>query len=156
MDIGSDNKYPANKLSNFTRREFVFDGVNISSMEGFLQSLKFENQNAQEITCGLIGKEAKRKGRSRNKRWKSMQRLWWKGVEYKRSSKQYQDLLDRVYLAMFEQNEDFRKCLEAAGTARFTHSIGNSNRKETVLTESEFCNRLTMLRDSRLNNGEMG
>ena len=40
------------------------------------------------------------------------------------------------------------KALEAAGPKTiFTHSIGRNNRKETVLTESEFCKRIQYLKD---------
>lgn len=147
MDIGSNNGYPAGKLSNFTAFEFIFDGVKCASVEGLLQSFKFENENAQVATCALAGFQAKKKGRGRNIYWQRMQTLWWKGVAYPRKSKEYQKLLDRAYNALYEQNETFRKTLEAAGKAIFTHSIGNSNRKQTVLTESEFCKRVQHLKD---------
>ena len=147
MDVGSRGKYPAGKLSNFTAFRFMVDGVVCESMEGFLQSLKFENSESQRATCGLVGFSAKKKGKGRNSRWKSMQTLWWNGKSYKRNSKDYQQLLDKAYNCLFEQNESFRKCLTDAGKAIFTHSIGNSNKKETVLTESEFCKRLQYLKD---------
>ena len=147
MDVGSKAKYPAGKLSNFTGFEFEFDGVKCGSMEGLLQSFKFENEDAQRQTCLLVGFQAKKKGRGRNKRWKSMQTLWWQGVSYKRDSKEYQNLLNRAYNALYTQNESFRQCLSDAKNAVFTHSIGNSNKKETVLTESEFCKRLQYLKD---------
>lgn len=147
MDVGSKNSYPAGKLSNFTAFTFVFDGVQCASMEGLLQSFKFENTESQEITCSLTGFGAKKKGSGRNTRWKSMQTLWWRGVAYPRKSKEYQRLLNRAYNALFT-NESFKEALNAAGAKTiFTHSIGNSNRKETVLTESEFCKRLQYLKD---------
>jgi len=40
MDIKSGVGYPASSLSNFSPHPFVLDGVQIASMEGFLQSLK--------------------------------------------------------------------------------------------------------------------
>lgn len=147
MDVGSNNGYPAGALSNFTANKFIFDGVECESMEGLLQSFKFENINSQMITCSLVGFKAKMKGKNRNKRWKSMQTLWWNGVSYKRDSKEYQTLLDRAYMALFNQSEKFRKCLKDAGNAIFTHSIGHNNEKETVLTEREFCSRLQRLKD---------
>ena len=62
-------------------------------------------------------------------------------------SKEYQRLLDRAYNALFE-NESFKKALDAAGPKTiFKHSIGHNNRKETVLTESEFCKRIQHLKD---------
>jgi len=105
------------------------------------------NTDSQVATCGLAGFPAKKKGRGRNKYWMSLQMLWWNGVPYKRKSKEYQVLLDRIYNALYA-NESFRKTLTAAGVKTiFTHSIGKSNKKETVLTESEFCKRLQHLKD---------
>ena len=147
MDVGSRAKYPAGKLSNFTGFEFEFDGVKCGSMEGLLQAFKFENTEAQKQTCNLVGFQAKKKGGGRNKRWQSLQTLWWKGVAYPRKSQEYQKLLDKAYNCMYRQNENFRRCLSDAGDSVFTHSIGKNNEKETVLTESEFCKRLQYLKD---------
>ena len=147
MDIGSKNSYPAGKLSNFTGFKFIFDGVECASMEGLLQGFKFENLEAQIITCGMVGYNAKKKGRGRNKRWQSLQTLWWNGKSYSRKSKDYQNLLNRAYNELYNQNEHFRKALKDAKSAIFTHSIGNNNEKETVLTEREFCYRLQYLKD---------
>lgn len=145
MDIGGNNRGVAGRLSNFTARCFTFDGVECKSMEGLLQSFKFENVEIQQYVCSLIGIFAKRKGQSRNKAWKSKQTLWWKGKPYLRKSKDYQDLLTRAYNALFE-NEKFRSDLLSTGDAVFTHSIGKNKESETVLTESEFCRQLHRLR----------
>jgi len=147
MDIGSRNSYPAGKLSNFTRFEFEVDGIKCNSMEGFLQSLKFENEETQRLMCMLVGFSAKKKGSKRNKRRKSLQTLWWKGIAYPRKSKEYQYLLNKAYNCLYTQNNYFKKCLEASGKSIFTHSIGNNKVTETVLTESEFCKRLQHLKD---------
>lgn len=48
MDIGSGNGYPSSALSNFAPHPFILDGVEIASMEGFLQSLKFKNEEMQK------------------------------------------------------------------------------------------------------------
>ncbi len=144
MNIGSGNTYPAGALSNFSPHPFELDGVEISSMEGFLQSLKFKSLEMQIEVCKLVGYAAKKKGR--NKNWQQSQTLFWKGKEIKRKTKEYQDLLDRAYEALYK-NTKFRKALTAANGATFTHSIGRSKESETVLTTREFCSRLTRLRD---------
>lgn len=151
MDIGSNNKFPAGTLSNFTANYFTFDGVECKSMEGLLQSFKFENDNSQKATCLLTGFKAKSKGKNRNKQWKRRQVLWWNGEEFDRSSKEYQWLLNRAFLSLFRQSVKFRSALTASGNSVFTHSIGNSNKRETVLTEREFCSRLQYLKDELLN-----
>lgn len=147
MDIGSGNGFPEAALSNFPPRPFVLDGVAIASMEGWLQSLKFDKPHVQEVVCALVGLAAKRRGQKRNKAWKSIQTLWWRGVAMKRDSQDFQDLLDRAYQAAFDQHEGFRKALAASGDAVLRHSIGKSKIADTVLTEREMCSRLTKLRD---------
>jgi len=81
-----------------------------------------------------------------NKNWKKKQILYWRGKEIKRKSKEYQDLLDRAYLAMFNQSEGFKKALKASIGMTLEHSIGKSKESDTVLTKSEFCKRLVYLR----------
>lgn len=144
MDIGSGNSYPSNSLSNFAPHPFELDGVLINSAEGFLQSLKFKSPEMQEEVCKLVGYAAKKKGRDKN--WQQSQTLYWRGNPIKRDSQEYQDLLDRAYTALYK-NTKFKNALDASGNAVLTHSIGKSSEKETVLTKSEFCSRLTKLRD---------
>ena len=147
MNIGSGNGYPSSALSNFAPHPFVLDGVQCASMEGFLQSLKFDKLHIQIEVCKLVGKSAKFRGKARTKNWQRVQKLWWKGVEFARDSEYYQRLLDRAYMHMCLQSESFRNALIASGDAVFTHTIGRNNPKETVLTQSEFCSRLTYLRN---------
>ena len=144
MDIGSGSGYPSCALSNFAPHPFVIDGVECASMEGFLQSLKFSNPDMQKEVCKLVGKAAKFKGK--NKKWFLTQTLYWQGKEYKRNSKEYQDLLDRAYNEL-SKNTGFKKALLATGDATLTHSIGKTRISETVLTRQEFCSRLLLIRE---------
>ena len=148
MDISSTNGYPSASLSNFSPHPFIFDGVEIASMEGFLQSLKFKNPEMQKYVCTLVGRAAKFKGK--DKKWYREQILYWQGKEFKRDSKEYQILLNRAYNALYQQNEGFRKALEASKPGILTHSIGKTKENETVLTQSEFCGRLMKLRMGKL------
>jgi predicted NAD-dependent protein-ADP-ribosyltransferase YbiA (DUF1768 family) len=146
MNIGSKSGYPSSALSNFAPHPFVFDGVECSSLEGLLQSLKFDKPHVQVEVCKLVGLEAKYRGKKRNKAWKRQQTLWWKGVPMNRHSDFYQEFLDKVYEAVYTQNEGFRRALIATGNSTLTHSIGHNDASETVLTEREFCSRLEKLR----------
>ena len=143
MDIGSGTAYPSCALSNFAPHPFEIDGVQCASMEGFLQSLKFSNPDMQRTICGLVGRAAKRAGRHKN--WQRTQILHWQGKKYARNSRGYQRLLDRAYEAMSE-NVKFRNALIASGRATLTHTIGRTSSRQTVLTRSEFCGRLTRIR----------
>ena len=145
MDIGSGNTYPSNSLSNFAPHPFEIDGIQCNSMEGFLQSLKFESEEMQKYVCTLVGYAAKKKGR--NKNWKQSQTLYWRGEAIKRDSQEYQDLLDRAYTELYK-NTKFKAALEASANSVLTHSMGKSKESETVLTTREFCSRLTKLRNN--------
>jgi len=148
MNIGSGSGYPAGNLSNFTPHPFVLDGVECNSMEGFLQSLKFKDPEMQKHVCKLTGRIAKNKGSK--KKWYKTQTLHWRGIEYPRDSKEYQDLLDRAYLAL-STNLKFRKALLASQHSVLKHTIGRSKSNMTVLTVREFCSRLTHLRTEMQN-----
>lgn len=145
MDIHSKKLYPSNELSNFAHHRFIFDGVVCESMEGLLQSLKIKTHRIQKELCQMTGIKVKRRGTKRNKFWKERQRLWWKGKEYDRHGREYQDLLDRAFDALSE-NEDFKKALLDTENSRLTHKIGESDPSKTVLTEKEFCSRLHRIR----------
>lgn len=150
MDIGSKSGYPASALSNFAPHPFVFDGVKCASMEGLLQSFKFDKPHIQVEVCKLVGLAAKRRGQKRNKAWKSVQTLWWMGQAYDRHGPEYQELLERAFGALAE-NTSFQRALLATGNSSLTHSIGRSKRSDTVLTQREFCSRLEQIR-ARLQN----
>ncbi|MBQ8218527.1 MAG: hypothetical protein IJZ79_02145 [Bacilli bacterium] len=145
MDIGSGTGYPSSALSNFAPHVFFIDGIQCNSMEGFLQSLKFKDPEMQKTVCLLVGKAAKFKGKK--KKWYRTQTLYWQGKEIARDSDEYQQLLDRAFNALSE-NEGFRKALLATGNATLTHSIGKNKINETVLTKQEFCSRLMKIRNS--------
>lgn len=153
MNIGSGNGWPSSALSNFAGHRFEFDGIERYSMEGFLQSLKFDKPHIQIEVCKLIGKAAKFRGKARNKAWRQAQSLWWKGCKICRHSIEYKNLLWAAYSCMYNQSEGFRNALTATKGMTLTHSIGSSNSSETVLTEREFVGILTRLRDRGLTNG---
>lgn len=149
MDIGSGNGYPESALSNFAPHQFEIDGITCHSMEGFLQSLKFQNPDMQAHVCTLVGKKAKFKGKK--KKWYRNQTLYWQGQEIDRHGQAYQDLLDRAFEAL-GQNQGFKKALLATQNATLTHSMGKNKAAETILTKQEFCSRLTKLRTQLQNN----
>ena len=146
MDIGSGSGYPSSNLSNFSPHGFVVDGVECASMEGFLQSLKFQNPEMQKHVCTLVGKAAKFKGKK--KKWWKTQTLYWQGEAIPRDSERYQELLDKAFNALAE-NSSFKRALLATQNATLTHNMGKKKPSETVLTKNEFTSRLTAIR-SRL------
>jgi len=144
MEIRSGNPYPAGALSNFAPHPFTFRGCEVSSMEGFLQGLKFKNPEMQLEIFKKVGIGAKRAGKGKN--WQRTQTLWFQGEPVKRDSQEYQDLLDEAYECMFAQNNKARNALLASGDAVLKHSMGSRKISDTVLTRREFCSRLTKIR----------
>jgi predicted NAD-dependent protein-ADP-ribosyltransferase YbiA (DUF1768 family) len=139
MDISSKAPWPANELSNFAAHDFIFEDEACASMEGFLQSLKFEDEDAARAIRALSGYVAKARGAERNSAWQAVQTLWWKGWALERGGLEYQALLQRAFTALYTQNAEARSALVATKAAELTHSIGVSDREITVLTSWEFC-----------------
>ena len=145
LDIKSGSRERiAAQLSNFTSRQFVFDGVPCASIEGVLQSFRFNDVEMQREVCALSGGAAKKKGQTID--WRPSQILHWQGVEYPRRSEAYQYLLDRLFLAVYIDNKSFASDLQETGNRKLIHSIGRTDPSETILTADEFCLRLTHLR----------
>lgn len=145
IDICNKSTYPANVLSNLYANKFYFEGVKCGSMEGFLQSLKCQGSCYQEETCALSGQEAKNKT---NNDWQHDQIVWWRGRAIDRQSKDFRNLIRSAYIALYQQNEEFRIALSSTKRLKLYHSRGEHDPYKTILTENEFCNILAYLRDT--------
>lgn len=145
INISSSTRGVAGSLSNFAPHPFVFDGVICNSMEGFLQSLKFENPDMQAHVASLVGRKAKFKGKK--KKWYTTQTLYWQGVAYPRESEAYTKLIERAFDA-YGQNSKVKKILLSTNNATFEHSMGKRKKSETILTRSEFVSNLTRVRSN--------
>ena len=150
VDIWSTGRYPANVLSNLCDNEFVFDGVQCGSMEGFLQSLKTKDEGYQLQICRMGGRTAKKEAEGvRLFSWRERQTVYWKGKTMPRQSEEFALLVREAYKAMFEQNQRFHDALLATKGKRLYHSRGGDDTTQTILTEKEFCKILTALREDR-------
>jgi len=145
LDIRSNGMYPSNVLSNLCSNGFRLDGVVCGSMEGFLQSLKYKEKDKQLQICSMKGGNARKRSVTS---WQTDQIVWWKGQAIDRQSEEYQKLLRRAYQAMFDQSERFRAALMSTRGVTLTHSSGEKNPYMTIITEQEFCQILTEMRDN--------
>ena len=145
IDIWSKSEYPAGVLSNLCSNGFRFDGMICGSMEGFLQSLKQKDKDKQRQICSMKGKNAKK---MTSTGWQTDQIVWWKGNPIDRQSQDFFNLVSAAYLSMFQQNERFRTALMSTRGMVLYHSHGERNPFKTILTEREFCQILTELRDN--------
>ena len=145
LDLGWRNGGLGKALSNLFPYPFELDGVRLASMEGFLQSLKFQGIEEQDMLIGLHGFKAWKIGQVGND-WREGQILWWRGVPHQRLSREYHMLVERAYNACYEQNEAFRKALFETGVDILSHDIGHHDPTMTTLTEWEYIYNMYRLR----------
>ncbi len=158
LDIYSKNPYPSCALSNFRRCSFNLDGIECSSIEGVLQSLKVlipspkedynlwvERMDLQKKICSYANNKAKREGNFLNL-FNPQRLLNWQGVSLKRESKEYQSFLKRLFEARYLADAEYRSALYDTRNFKLTHSIGKHDKSQTNLTEEEFIGMLNHLR----------
>jgi predicted NAD-dependent protein-ADP-ribosyltransferase YbiA (DUF1768 family) len=145
LDLGSRNGGLGKALSNFASYPFVMDGVQCGGIEGWLQSLKFEGLEEQEMIAVLVGYRAYKVGQVGND-WRDTQTLWWRGKAYPRLSREFHTLIERGYDACFDQNPIFRQSLFETGVDLLTHVIGHHDPTRTTLTEWEYIYNMYRLR----------
>lgn len=143
IDIVTGCGYPGDKLSNFEAYMFKVDDIICYSMEGFLQSLKFNDPEKQKEVCLLVGKQAKFKGKK--KKWWITQTLYWKGEKINRHSQNYQNLIKKAF-EQLAKNEEFKQVLLDTHNKDIRHSEGKNDPSKTILTEKEFCFHLMQTR----------
>lgn len=146
LDIKGNDKDPrVARLSNFTKRAFVFCDVACAGLEGILQALKCQDSEIQKEICALNGREAKRRGLEFDG-WKESQRLWWDDMAFDRAGREYSNLITDIYDTAYVQDASFKTDLLAIGYEDICHSIGSANMQNTVLTEVEMLYQLNRLR----------
>ena len=145
IDIWSKSKYPACVLSNLHDSIFIFEDVECHSMEGFLQSLKRQDEAKQRQICKMKGIDAKRQSSSD---WQKDQIVWWKGKNINRHSYEFFNLVTSAYTALFQQSRLFREALLSTKGKRLFHSRGKKDSHDNILKEQEFCAIIVKLRDN--------
>ena len=146
IDILSNSSDPrAARLSNFTRRSFIFRSIKCASLEGFLQSLKSHSVIEQKRICLLSGKEAKEAGQELNNYWDSAW-VYWGEDAYCRYVIDFFLLISTAYNNAYEQDPTFKDDLLATGHNELRHTIGKHDPRETILTEAEYLLQMYRLR----------
>jgi predicted NAD-dependent protein-ADP-ribosyltransferase YbiA (DUF1768 family) len=146
LDVRAGAPWPVWMLSNLSPNAFTFAGLSSASMEGLLQSLKYEDPDEAAHVRSLAGRRAKRAGRKRRDAWQRSGTLWIEGRSLDRFGPRYQRFLDGAYAALFHQCHEARRALLTTDNAVLIHSIGEADPAATVLTSAEFCERLMRLR----------
>lgn len=149
IDIRYNASWPAFALSNAVSTPFEVDGVRCESMEGFLQSLRCEDEEEQRRVCRMSGLRAKAFGKQSDKQEGYSVRhhgVYWKGVRLERNGGEYSELLRGAYRALYRSSPEFREALEETGNRRLFYTNGSGSARNSVISEKEFTTILTTLR----------
>ena len=137
INVGYKLKGPFSKvLSNLFPYEFVFDGKHLSSIETFFQGIKIKDKDTQEYIFKYSGLDSNNIKVASDFNWKESGIVHWQGKAIKRNSEEYDNLVDELYISAI-QNPLYRNVLKNANKP-IIHSIGETNKEETVFTRYEF------------------
>lgn len=137
---------PSGGLSNLYPRSFTFRGIDCGSVEGVLRGMQFPSKTIQREIASLYGHNARRAGNPES--WQENGTFYWNDEHFNRFSDYYQDFLDELYVCAFTQNKEAKNFLLSTKDAKLIHTVGRTNRNETILTVKEFCGRLTDIREA--------
>lgn len=132
-------------LSNLFPHKFVIDGVTCQSMESFIQSLRVREEFIQREICENYSGYMGYKMRLSLPDWRKKGYVYWKGKSILRDSEDYNQLVTKAYEQLFYQNLVFRYCLINHKDDVLFHTIGCTDKKETLLTQDEYISQLNKL-----------
>ncbi len=144
INVGFKIKSSLSKaLSNLFPYQFYFRGFKLNSIESFFQGIKFPNADIQKYIFTYSGTEAYHIQSVSDYNWKTSETIYWQGQPFDRESTEYKSLVDEIYISAI-QNPLYRQALKKANKY-ILHSIGKTNKKETVFTREEFEKELNIL-----------
>ena len=145
INVGYKLKGPYSKvLSNLFPYEILFRGKHLNSIETFFQGIKFKDVNMQNYVLKYSGLDSNNIKVASDFDWKETGIVYWQGTAIKRDSKEYDDLVDELYISAI-QNPLYRSVLKNC-EKNIIHSIGETEKSETVFTRYEFEHQLNCLK----------
>ena len=146
INVGYKYKGPYSKiLSNLFPYEFEFKGKKLSSIESFFQGIKFKDIEMQNLVFNYSGLDSNNVKACSDYDWKETGIIYWQGKEFDRNSKEYDDLIDELYISAI-QNPLYRSALKKCNK-NIIHTMGEKEKSETVFTRYEFEKQLNCLKD---------
>lgn len=136
MEIGNGKGPILSQLSTMANHTFTIDDVKCTSLESFIQALKFEKATQCISVAGDKAKTAKERGKKQFN-WCSNGCAHWKGQPMDRDSALFWHFLEHVFIEVVKQSPNFAKALVDSGDLEFT-CIGKSLSSESPITEKEF------------------
>lgn len=135
----------AQMLSNLFPYKFKFKGKKFNCIENFFQGIKFKDKKVQNYVFEYFGTQAVHLKAATQYNWKENGIVYWQGKPIKRDSKDYELLIDELYISAI-QNPIYRNVLLNCDRP-IIHSIGESEKNKTTFTRYEFEFQLNCLKD---------
>ena len=146
INVGYKYKGPYSKiLSNLFPYEFEFRGKKLSSIESFFQGIKFKDIEMQNFVFNYSGLDSNNVTACSDYDWKETGMIYWQGKEIDRFSKEYDELIVELYISAI-QNPLYRSALKKCNK-NIIHTMGETEKSETVFTRYEFEKQLNCLKD---------
>ena len=146
INVGYKYKVPyAKVLSNLFPYEFEFRGKTLKCIESFFQGVKFKDIEMQNLVFNYSGLDSNHVKVCSGYDWKETGILYWQVKEVNRFSKEYDDLVDELYISAI-QNPLYRNILRTTDR-NIIHSMGGKTKEETTFTRYEFEFELNCLKD---------
>ena len=146
INVGYNKKGKyAKVLSNLFPYEFEFKGKKLGSIEAFFQGIKFENVEMQDLVLLYHGLDSNYVKACSGYDWKQTGIVYWQGKEIDRFSKDYDDLVDELYISAI-QNPLYRNALKTC-PKEIIHTMGDKEKNESVFTRYEFEKQLNCLKE---------
>ncbi len=123
-------------LSNLFPYEFIFRGKHLNSIETFFQGIKIKEKNTQRYIFKYSGLDSNNIKVASDFNWKESGTVYWQGKKIDRYSEEYDNLVDELYISAI-QNPLYRNVLKNVSKP-IIHSIGKTEKKDTVFTRYEF------------------
>lgn len=143
----------ARRLSNFSADEFVIDGETIASVEGFIQGIKFpedDSRRRQAFQC--VGVGAKRLGQKAPR----LGYVWWKGKQIVFGSDEHRCLIISAIRAKFKQNREALDALLNTENEELVHTTSRPEPQNPSIPTSLFCKILMEIREEQRNQKRIG
>ena len=113
--------------------------------KGWRLPKQFKDKDLQSKLFKYSGKEAVVLQKASDYNWKETGIVYWQGNPIKRDSKEYDDLIDELYISAI-QNEFYRNAIKNCNLS-IIHAMGEIDKKDTVFTRYEFEYMLNCLHD---------
>ncbi len=133
-------------LSNFVLSPFILEGRLFASVEGFIQGIKFPEQDPRrERAFTLSAWDAKKLGGEAG-----LEGVYWRGECLPYGSERHHQLIASAIRARILQSEGLRQALISTQGLVLVHETGAPDSPKTSLPTPVFCRIINELRDELL------